>query len=248
IIDSEILNVSLSDSQTDRLLDLSKGNSLIIIQVLNSLHRRVVEFDTIVNNLASYSSKDAEIISNFMYKNTFDSAFTALEQKRMPVRDVVILISLYNEKIDLYSVGKLAKIDIPVSEKLCNSLCERLILNKTGEFYELNEFAKRFVFIKLMPDRFQLADLKDKIRTHKEKIKRTLTDVDTTLSANKRLRDNVNEWQPKNYIDKIIIAQTFDLYGKAKSCMLRNDKTGYDKVLKEMQEHSMITNHPYVPI
>lgn len=248
IIDSEILNVSLSNSQTDRLLDLSKGNSLIIIQVLNSLHRRVVEFDTIVNNLASYSSKDAEIISNFMYKNTFDSAFSALEEKKMPVRDVVILISLYNEKIDLYSVGKLAKIDIPVSERLCNSLCERLILNKTGEFYELNEFAKRFVFIKLMPDRFQLADLKDKIRTHKEKIKRTLTDVDTTLSANKRLRDNVNEWQPKNYIDKIIIAQTFDLYGKAKSCMLRNDRTGYDKVLKEMQEHSMITNHPYVPI
>lgn len=248
IIESEILNVSLSTAQTDRLLDLSKGNSLIIIQVLNSLHRRVVEFDTIVNNLASYNSKDAEIISNFMYKNTFDSAFTALEQKRIPVKDVVILISLYNEKIDLYSVSKLAKIDVPVSERLCNSLCERLILNKTGEFYELNEFAKRFVFIKLMPDRFQLADLKDKIKTHKEKIKKTLTDVDTTLNANRRLSENVNEWQPKNYIDKIIIAQTFDLYGKAKACVIRNDRTGYDKVLREMQEHSMVTNHPYVPV
>lgn len=248
IIESEILNVSLFATQIDRLLDLSKGNSLIIIQVLNSLNRRVVEFDTVINSLASYNSKDAEIISNFMYKNTFDSAFSALEQKRMPVKDVVILISLYNEKIDLYSVSKLAKIDVPVSERLCNFLCERLILNKSGEFYELNEFAKRFVFIKLMPDRFQLSDLKDKIKTHKEKIKKTLTDVDATLNANKRLRENVNEWQPKNYIDKMIIAQTFDLYGKAKDCVRRKDRIEYDKVLKEMQEHSMVTNHPYVPV
>ncbi len=248
LIETEILDLSLTQEQIGRLLDSSKGNSLIITQVLNSLHRGVVEFENIINNLATYRSKDAEIIANFMYKNTFDNAFKALEKNNMPVGDVVIIMSLYNEKIDLYSVSKLSKIDVSVSERMCNFLCERLILNKIGEFYELNEFAKRFVFIKLMPDRFQLADFKDKIKTHKEKVKRTLTDVDTTLRANKQLRENVNEWQPKNYIDKMIIAETFELYGKAKQCVINKDKPSYDKVLKEMQEHALVTNHPYVPV
>ncbi|AUP76189.1 hypothetical protein CWS02_00650 [Enterobacter sp. EA-1] len=59
----------------------------------------MVDFDNIIKNLATYSSKDAEIIANFMYKNTFDNAFKALEKNNIPVRDVVIIMSLYNEKL-----------------------------------------------------------------------------------------------------------------------------------------------------
>lgn len=248
IIENEMFDIELNDEQTMKLLEASKGNSLIIIQVLNSLHRRVADFNTVIGSLESLKSKDAEMIANFMYKNTFDNAFSYLESNKYPVKDVVRIISLYDEKIELYSLSKLAKIDVSKSERLCNLLCERLILNKVGEYYELNEFAKRFVFIKLLPEKVELASIRDSIKTHKEKMKSTLADMDLTLKSNRKLHDNVNEWQPKNYIDKIVIAETFELYGKAISHVKNKDKSAYEKVLKEMQEHSLITNHPYVPV
>lgn len=139
-----------------QILNASKGNALIIIQILNIVDRQVSTFTSITTSLESMRSKNSEMIANFMYKNTFDAALKYLSSNGHPINELLQVISLYDERIELYSISKLLSIGIADAERTCNYLLERLILKKTGEYYELNEFAKRFVFIKLLPDRFQL--------------------------------------------------------------------------------------------
>lgn len=248
IIDSEGFDVELDRQKIEQLLNASKGNALIIVQVLNILHRGVSTFDSIRDSLESMRSKNSEMIASFMYKNTFDTALQQLKENGFPATEVMQIISLYDERIELYSISKLSKIDISDAEKICNFLLERLVLVKAGEYYELNEFARRFVFIKLLPDRFELSNIKDKIKSHKERMKKKLSELDSTLDGNSILQTNVAEWQPRNYIDKIVIAELFSLYGEAIKCVSRKDREGYEKKLKELNDHSFITNHPYVPL
>lgn len=228
------------------LLEVTKGNALIIIQVLNILEREVATFDETVKALDSVKSKNSEIIANFMYKNTFDNALSELSAKGYAAKQVIQLISLYDEPIELYSISKLAKIDVSVAETLCNTLLQRLVLVKTGEYYDLNEFAKRFIFIKLLPDRIELGKIKDKIKNHKERMKTKLADLERALTDNQILHKIVTEWQPRNYIDKIIIAELFSLYGEADKKCRTKDKIAYETYVRELSDHSFITNHPYV--
>lgn len=248
LIESENFDVDIESDKVNAILKASKGNSLIIIQVLNIIDRKVSSFDEIIGSLGVMRSKNSEMIANFMYKNTFDSALNHLENNGYPVRLAMQIISLYDEKIELYSISKLTNFDVSDSERMCNYLLERLVLKKTGEYYELNEFAKRFVFIKLLPDRFELSKIKDKIRNHKERMKKKLSELDGTLKLNSILHKNVLEWQPRNYIDKIVIAELFSLYGEAIKCVNEKGKKEYERYLKEFDDHSFVTNHPYVPL
>lgn len=248
MVESEGFDINLKPGMAGQILNTSRGNALIIIQMLNIIDRQVSTFTNITASLESMRSKNSEMIANFMYKNTFDDALKYLSNNGHPINELLQLISLYDERIELYSISKLLNIGIADAERICNYLLERLILKKNGEYYELNEFAKRFVFIKLLPDRFQLAAIKEKIRAHKERMKLKLAQLDTTLNSNSVLHRIVHEWQPRNYIDTIVIAELFSLYGQAIKCVTHNNKRKYEQFLKEFDEHSFITSHPYVPL
>jgi hypothetical protein len=248
IIESEGFDVNFSEPQIESILKATKGNALIIVQVLNIINRGVSTFEEIISDLHSMKSKNTEMIANFMYKNTFDSALRYLEGNGFPITTILQIISLYDEKIELYSISKLAKVGVSDTEHVCHYLLERLILKKLGEYYELNEFAKKFVFIKLMPDRFQQANLIDKISTHKSRMNQKLKRLENTTGKNRVLRDIVAEWQPNNYIDKIVIAELFSLYGDAIKHVSNNDFKKFENSLKEFDEHAFITSHPYVPL
>ncbi|WP_199455803.1 MULTISPECIES: hypothetical protein, partial [unclassified Marinobacter] len=72
--------------------------------------------------------------------------------------------------------------------------------------------------------------------------------LESTFGKNSALHKNVTEWQPRNYIDKIVIAELFSLYGDAIKCVHKNDKKSYENYIKEFNDHSFITNHPYVAL
>ncbi|WP_124576207.1 ATP-binding protein [Burkholderia contaminans] len=248
IVESGNLNVDMTRQMAEKLLDVSKGNALIIVQSLNSLHLGVATFSAIVQSLESVRSKDSEVIANFMYKNTFDRALGYLTDEGYPVTKIMCIISLYDERIELYSISRLAGIGVVDGERVCNYLLERLILAKFGEYYELNEFAKRFVFLKLLPEKIELGKLREEIRGHKERMKRKLSELDGALENNVDLHRSVTDWQPRNYIDKIVIAELFSLYNDGRRSVNRKDRISFEGYVKQIQEHSFITNHPYVAL
>jgi hypothetical protein len=246
IIESEGFNLLLTPAMSRKVLSVSKGNALIILQILNNLSRGLTTFEEITGSLESLRSKNSEIIANFMYKNTFDDALRDLKAKGYPADKVIQIISLYDERIELYSISKLAEIEISAAESLCNLLLERLVLVKLGEYYELNEFAKRFVFIKLLPGRADLHRLKEKIKTHKARVTAKLGALELAVQESSALHKIVSEWQPRNYIDKIVMAELFDLYRSAEKKARQRNEVEYRRFVSDFDDHTFITNHPYV--
>lgn len=97
----------LDFKESDDLLKASKGNTLILVQSLNSIINKISNIGEIVASLEPVKTKEAHIIADFMYKNTFDSAIADLEGKGFNPKELIIITSLYKEPIDLYSIGKL---------------------------------------------------------------------------------------------------------------------------------------------
>lgn len=248
LADAEGFDLEITDEMAYRLLDVSKGNALIILQTLNSLSRRLSTFSDITLSLESLKSSNSENVANFMYKNTFDGVLRDLSGENYPVEKVIQIISLYEERIELYSISKLAEVEIKSAETLCNVLLQRLILSKSGEYYELNEFAKRFIFTKLLPDKIMLRKLKNDIAEHKKRMKEKLSSLESTLEKKKKIGKIMSEWQPRNYIDKMVIAETCLLYFDAYEKAIRKDRAGLDQSLTEFAAHRVRTNHPYVAL
>lgn len=246
LIDSEDFDLEVDDDTSLRIIDVSKGNALIILQILNTLSRGLETFESLVRSLESLGSSNSENIANFMYKNTFHDVVRELSDKNFSPEKIIQIISLYEERIEPYSISMLAGVEIGHASTLCNILAQRLILVKTGEYYELNEFARRFVFLRLLPDRISLRLLKERIADHKSRMTDKLNSVDAMLQKKKNLKRILSEWQPRNYIDRIVIAETFLLYLNAFDLAESKDRSGLERCFLEFAEHKKRTNHPYV--
>lgn len=236
----------LSENEANELLDASKGNTIILVQSLNSIINQVSTLNEIVASLAPVRTKEAQIIADFMYKNTFDSAIRELEGRGYAPRNLIVVASLYKEPIDLYSIGKLCGIDIGTASEICNYITKCLIFIKVGEYFSLNDFASNFIFIKMLPERIELAKIKDRIANHKNRMNEKIKSLDDKIRSNSKIREMMDDWKPKNYIDKIIIAECFDGYKGFAVATGRKDKAQCEHLLKEFSKNEMITNHPYV--
>lgn len=237
---------AISPDESLSLLKASKGNTLILIQSINSIIQGASSVSEIVASLEPVKTKDARIVADFMYKNTFDNAIRELEKRGHNIRDLIVIISLYKEAIDLYSIGRLCKIDIGSAGEVCQYLSRCLILIKTGEYFQLNEFANNFIFIKMLPGRIELEKIQSTIFEHKNRIKDRIASLDQKTEGNRKIREMMDDWKPKNYIEKIIIAECFTGYKEYFPAVRRGDKEHCEKLLREFSENEMITDHPYV--
>lgn len=243
----ENIFLDLKHEDYSKLILSAKGNALILIQLLNILANKTQNLDSLVNSVNSIKAKNAETIADFMYKNTFNDAIKTISDKGNSPEKIIQIISLYDEPIELYSISRLAKLDVSTTEEIIDYLTQQLILVKQGEYYSLNEFAKRFVFIKMLPDRIELSKLLDSIKQHKIRITETLEELNRKTNKNKKIQDIMEDWQPQNYIDKITIAEVFTLFDKAKKCIDNSHKSEYDLVVSELDEQILISDHPYIP-
>jgi GTPase SAR1 family protein len=243
---NEPLIMDISESESTRLVEASKGNTLILVQSLLSIGHGVCSVNEINSSLESVRTKKAEIIADFMYKNTFERAIKELEDKAYNPKSVIVVISLYGEPIELYSISKLCNIDLGAAEEICHLLTKGLILMKKGEYYSLNEFANSFIFIKLLPDRFEINNIKSKIRNHKKRMDEKIRNLDLQIAMNSKIKDIMEDWKPKNYIDKIVIAESFALFTVVSGAVKNKDRDKLERALNDFREHELVSNHPYI--
>lgn len=237
---------TFSEQDEEDLLQASKGNTLILVQALNSIINQVSTVAGIVSSLAPMRTKEAHIIADFMYKNTFDNAVQELESKGFASKDIIIIASMYKEPIDLYSISRLCRIDIATANEVCNYLTKRLIFIKAGEYYRINEFANNFILIKMLPERIELSKIRDKISKHKSRTNEKIKDLERKIQQNEKIREIMDDWKPKNYVDKIIIAECFTGFKDFQLASKDKNKIVCDKLLADYADHEMVTNHPYV--
>jgi hypothetical protein len=239
------LKFNLTDFEKRRLLKLSKGNTLIIVLSLQLISQNY-SIENIFNDLESIESGNIEIISDFMYKNTIDHAIDFLKLKGHNPTDILKVISLYDVPVDLYSLSKIAEVNVNSTEFVCEFLSTKLILEKTGETYKTNDFANKFIISKYIPNRIELKRLKEKIRQHQKELEAKLRHLQVARKKEPLLDGIMNDWKPKNSIDKIAISEAFGLFGKTKDFFKANTTNSTNNVEYEFEKIEKMTSHPYI--
>ena len=227
--------------ELDELITASKGNTLILVLSLMRLHEGG-SLAEILAELNSTSSATVAIVADFMYKNTFDRESKGLTSKGYDAKKILSTIAYYKEPIDLYSLVQLANIkDIATAESICNELTYRLILSKSNELYEINDFASKFILVKIIPNKIEATFINNQVGEFKYKRRQILTRLDERLKRSSALKDIMADWAPRNNIDKIAIAEAFDLYGQWRQGRIQTNKikTNFEEILAYSQ-------HPYI--
>lgn len=245
--------VELSQEQKRKLVNATKGNTLILILALERINDGKKDFNSIMEELDNISSQNIEIIADFMYKNSFDQTINDLSSKNYAPIDILRIIALYNEPVDLFSISTLTDIAIREVEFVCNYLSTKLILEKVQELYSINDFANKFMFIKFMPDKMQLKLLSSKIEAHKRTIKDNLQLLEKSKDRNPLLKGIFQDWKPRNHIDQIAISEVFSIYNKAKQLTVNKNRLKQGEIKRELEDinnkfatYEVRTSHPYV--
>ncbi|WP_282166374.1 hypothetical protein [Shewanella japonica] len=245
-IGSNDLTLQIMDEDIKLLLNATKGNTLLLVQSLRSLHEQSTTIQEISSDLNNYESSSFDKVASFMYKNTFDNAIKHLESKGLAPNSVILLATLYKEKIDLYALSQLTNIGLNDVRYMANYLTSKLIFNKTHDFYSVNEFASRFIFISLMPNKREKVKLEENIFNYKKELDIKLSALDEQMKSNVKINRIISDWKPNNYVDKIVIAQVFQMFNEFTGAINKKDTIKLAQLFLEYEKHEYITKHPYV--
>jgi len=245
-IDEYELDIEYSQD-FEKIIKGCKGNTLILILSLLRLNEDINSFSDIVLELNSTSSASISTVANFMYKNTFDKAIKEIEKRHVNPKMLLSVIAYYNEPIDLYSLTKLSNNpDLSKVETICELLLQMLVLTKKNELYEINEFAAKFIIVKIIPNRLEAQALTNKISDFKFNKRKILRHLEEDRS-NSKLNNIMRDWMPRNNIEKIAIAEAYNLFSIARSDNPRGVKANKrDYIREKFVEIESYSQHPYV--
>jgi hypothetical protein len=244
----EEYNLNLDYTQEyDQIIEASKGNTLILVLSLLRLNDEPTTLKEIIRELNSTTSSSISTVANFMYKNTFDQAIAQIEKRGWDSKKILSVVAYYGEPIDLYSLTILSDLtSISTTEKICDILLQKLVLTKRNESYEINEFASKFIVVKIIPNKIEAQFLTNKISEFKfqrRKILRTLEQDRTDTKLNNIMTD----WAPRNNVEKIAIAEAYDLFSVAQEKRFPpRGKTKMQYINEKFKELESISQHPYV--
>lgn len=236
-----------SDFLRKELVELSKGNTLIIVLTIQQLTINN-NLSQIFSDLRSVESSNMEVIADFMYKNTIQKTIEDLKRQHKDPVSVLKIISLFGAAIDLYSISTLTDMNISDVEYICNTFTSRLVLEKSGESYEPNQFANKFILLKYLPNNIEKKVLKDKIRDYQKHLREKLDKLERTKQKDRSLREIMDDWKPKHVIDKIAIAESYGLFAEFRhvneNIRFRQEKIA--RVIQKFDQIEKMTSHPYI--
>lgn len=244
-IDYYEMKVIMVEREIIKLLELSKGNTLILVLSLQMISNNQ-EINSIFSDLESVESANIDIISDFMYKNTIGHAIEFLETNGYNPIDILKVISLYDVPVDIYSLSKISNQSVQSVEYVCEYLATKLILEKIGETYKPNEFANKFIISKYIPNRIELKRLKEKIREHQRELDYKLKKLENARRKEPLLDGIMEDWKPKNSIDTIAISEAFSLFGKTKGYIESSKTEELQSITDEFERLEKMTSHPYI--
>ena len=263
-IEENELDVKLTDCEISTLLDVSKGNTLVLVLSLRRLSKKIASMEGIVTDLSQVASIQSvasefeelpangyEIISEFMFKNTF----LELENRLSEDMDLfVLLLQIFavfpSDKVDIYTICMLMKISYLKIEPYLNLLCKYLILEKKGDAYSLNDFAEKYIVQRFLPDKETYEKLSGKINESMREIQSDLDNLNRDLENNSKVKEIIDDWAITYDGDRIAAAKAYHLYQSVNQDCVKGSNFFVSKAYEEVNEKiSMIektTMHPYV--
>lgn len=257
------LNLKLSQEDMDNLLDITKGNTLVLVLSIKRLEQK---FDTILGlktdltriatvkkigeELNSLPANGYEIISEYMFKNTFEELEKVFIDSSIAIYALLKILAVYPGKyVDIYTLSMLSKRSYQEIEPIMTMLCKYLIIEKKNNEYGLNEFAEKYIIFRFLPDKESYLSLSNEIETSTRQIKTELHNLEEQIQNNDGLRKIISDWAIITEGDRIAAAKAYKLYGETRVDCRKGRffvESAYENIKRTFTEIERSTMHPYV--
>ena len=140
-IEENALDVRLEDSEINELLDIAKGNTLVLALSLRRISQKLIDMSGlradfscanvwkgIRKNMAVLPPNAYESISDFMFKDTFEQIESVFDNPELFYEILRVFAVIPNKGIDLSTVCLLTNISYPDVEAVAETLCNYLIV------------------------------------------------------------------------------------------------------------------------
>lgn len=258
------LELELSDPDTTELLNIAKGNTLVLVLCLRRLSRQLSSISGLKSEFSytnSWKSIRAglskvppnayEVLSEFMFKDTFEHIETTFSSDIDLFHQILKVFAIIeNEKIDLSTVCLLTDKPYQRVESVADTLCNYLILEKSNEQYSLNEFAEKYVVGRFIPDAESYEKISIEIINRQRRVQESLRKLNSDIKMNPGLERIMKDWQIMTDIDRITAAKMYGIYGSVQRECRNSGKfkvtAALEDMSKECDESESMTSHPYI--
>lgn len=262
-IEENTLDVALSDEEKQQLLMLAQGNTLVLVLSLRRLSKKLAtveglktEFSnsnawkSLHSSLSATPSNAYEVISEFMYKDTFEHIEVTFQGHRELFYKVLkVFAVIQSESTDISTICLLTNEGYPNVEAVIDVLCNYLIIEKRDTQYSLNAFAEKYIIGRFLPDAETYNELSTKIASRQREVSRSLLQLQEDIKNRPQLANIMRDWQINTDIDRITAAKMYQMYSEVKhEC----DHSGKFKVngslesaLTECEKSEQLTAHPF---
>lgn len=263
-IDENNLNVTLERDAITQLLELSRGNTLVLVLSLRRLSNNFITIDGLVSDysavattakvvaeLGSLPGNGYEIISEFMFKNTFLEIEKIFASDSETIYSVLKIFAAYSQdSIDIYTISLLLKLDYMALQPIISMLCRYLILEMDSAGYTLNRFAEKYIIQRFMPDAETCLSISSEIERSIREIKRDLEKLSRDIQENTKLKNILADWSITATGDKIAAAKIYHQYQEVDFECKRGNKFFLETTLldamKTAADIERTTMHPYI--
>lgn len=258
------LAADLSQDNITDLLQLSKGNTLVLVLCLRRLGQNLATMESmkadfsklpkirnIDEELRNLPPNGFEIISEFMFKNTFEEIEEIFSKDTENIYRILQVFAVYeSNNVDIYTLSLITTLDYKTIEEILSILCHYLILERHGASYSQNQFAAKYIVQRFLPDSVKYMSLQNEIVQCTRKIARELKDFNEGLMRNPERRTIFADWQVITDGDKIAAAKADQIFLSVKDDCKKGNKffveTGLQEALKNFEDLERTTMHPYI--
>lgn len=250
-LEENSLNINLNQSSIKELVNLSKGNTLILVLSLHRLNQGV-QLEVIKRELLSIGSETINNIVSFMSKNSFDEIYSQFISEKEDIEKILQVLVMYDEPIDKFSLMILSHTDMDMIDQVVNGLVSGLILEEKREELQINEFAKTYLMIKFKPNRIEYMNKQMEISNYKRELSIKKSKLIDSRKKSKSIDKILKEWQPNNIIDELAIMDSFEAYNNFKVEIVlkrygyKNKNYTYNDVEDYFRKIEKTSTHPYI--
>lgn len=263
-IEENDLSLVLTERDQSELLHLSKGNTLVLVLCLSRLSHKLETIDSIradFTKIATTQSLNSEltqlppsgfdIISEFMFKNTFEEVEAVFSQDSAEMNQILQVFTVYDgENIDIYTVSIITNISCHVVQKIINILCHYLILEKMGSNYSLNQFAEKYIIQRFFPDTVQFALMQDKVEKCVRQTQQELSTFQSQIDRNPGRKKIFADWCVTAPGDMIAAAKIDTIYLDVRDQCNKGGKffvqSALESAIAKIATLEKTSMHPYI--
>ena len=258
------LSIELNKCDIENLLKLSRGNTLVLVLCLRRLAQNLATIDSMSADFSKLPKVKAihdefenlppsgfEIISEFMFKNTFEEIEAVFSKDSINIYRILQVFAV-NEggSIDIYTLSLVTDLEYRAIEQILSILCHYLILERHGASYSQNQFAAKYIVQRFLPDSVQYMKLQDEIVNSTRRIKRELEEFDEGLQNVPERKKIFSEWEVTITGDKIAAAKADQIYRSVKEDCRKGNKffvqTALRDAIDRFEKLERTTMHPYI--